>query len=457
MPDRALIILVVALIAGAAALLRPSIHGTDGVCNYVFARSMIFDGDLDFANEYAAFQELKNYPYPFSQGIIIEATGRPDNSYGPGAAILWSPFVLATRGILGFSGHSDLNDGYSRPFERAVGRGTAFWASLGLVLLYLTLRGLGMGEWLVLGGVAAAWLFTPLLFYMYFHPSMSHGVSFFAAALAMFLLGQLNSSKCECKSWLWLGFGAALGLMILIRMQDIPLVICLAAAAVIWNYRRSGGDEPQVSMPAGRKLHWGPVWAILGLVIMVLPQLAVWDALYGSFLKGPQNYLGQERYLVPRYFFHALFSPYHGLFYWHPVLLAALVGLCLWRPDGGTRLLRFQILGLAALMAQTFLIGSWWSWYGGASFGHRMFVSMMGFFGIGFAVALKSKAEWVAYQSKGVQKGFWIGAAIVFCGVLYWNLGLAWLYGKGIVPHEEPVSWGQIIRGLVIDLPQSLF
>jgi hypothetical protein len=97
MSKKEFIPLIALLAVLAAAALRPSIHGNDGVGNYVYLASLLGDGD----NDYARFDELKRYPYiRFSELPVDPLTGRPGNRYGIGSALLWSPFVLAAHASL---------------------------------------------------------------------------------------------------------------------------------------------------------------------------------------------------------------------------------------------------------------------------------------------------------------------------------------------------------------------
>ena len=173
------IILILSLALLAIVALRPSIRGNDGVGHYVYLASMLRGADLDFRDDYRAFDDLKQYTYKFSELPVSPKTGRPSNRYGIGASLLWSPFVLTTHlGLMIWA--PDRADGISRPYEWAVAIATAFWGSLGLAMLYIRLR----QTWPLLsaaGALSALIFATPLGFYLYAHGSMAHGVEFFAA------------------------------------------------------------------------------------------------------------------------------------------------------------------------------------------------------------------------------------------------------------------------------------
>ena len=76
-----------------------------------------------------------------------------------------------------------------------------------------------------------------------------------------------------------------------------------------------------------------------------------------------------------------LFSVQKGVFFWSPLLLAALAGLVF--SPGLARNVRLG--GLLFLVANTYLIASWWDWQFGGSYGHRGFVDGFPIFAIGLA------------------------------------------------------------------------
>jgi hypothetical protein len=228
-----LVALALALLAAAA--LRPSIRGNDGVGHYVYLASLLRDGDLDFTNDYARFDAIKQYPYKFAELKRSAVTGRPSNRYGIGAACFWAPFVAGTHLALKVVAPGRA-DAMGRPYEWAVGLGTAFWGSLGLALLYGRLRRelapLGAGA--IIAGLVLA---SPLGFYLYAHGSMSHGVGFFFAVMQM-LAFERAWRRPALWGFAWFGFWSAW--LVMARFQDASWVLMLGGALVVrlWGWAR---------------------------------------------------------------------------------------------------------------------------------------------------------------------------------------------------------------------------
>ena len=220
-PSRFSVTLTILLLAALLFpfLWKPWIHGNDGARHYAYCRSLCLDHDLDFTNEfehYARAGELEE--------IRLDAqTGRPGNSQGIGSGLLWAPFFLAGHLVAWISGAP--TDGYSAPYVGMVCLGTTFYAILGLVLLTRVLCW-RFGSHAALVAVLGTWLGTPLAFYMYLHPSMSHGCSFFLAAL---LLWEYERWRKTPRAWHFLAMGLTAGLAVATRVNDGLLLLIPAA------------------------------------------------------------------------------------------------------------------------------------------------------------------------------------------------------------------------------------
>ena len=60
--------------------------GSDGHYSWIYARSLAFDFDLDFRNDYALCGD------PFEIGAITPA-GRPGNIFYTGPPLVWTPAI----------------------------------------------------------------------------------------------------------------------------------------------------------------------------------------------------------------------------------------------------------------------------------------------------------------------------------------------------------------------------
>ena len=269
-------------VAVIAALTLPGvtrrIYASDEVQYVAFLRSLWFDRDVSFDNEYRQFYANGTTRDPMFAATFIEPateTGLRRNFGTIGSALLWAPFyaaadagVRAARAM----GSTVAADGYSAPYISAVCIGSAVYGLLALLLAWRAARrvleaaGLPAGPHAVAAS-AAAGLGTPLLFYMYVAPGFAHATSAFA--VAAFVLAWLVVRE----RWSPAGMvvlGALAGLMAMVREQD-AFVIVGPAIDLAWAVVRDRRVRPV-----------GPALAGAAAAVLVyLPQAAAYLALNG--------------------------------------------------------------------------------------------------------------------------------------------------------------------------------
>jgi hypothetical protein len=125
----------------------------------------------------------------------------------------------------------------------------------------------------------------------------------------------------------------------------------------------------------------GLMLAVMTFGALASIQVLCWWNLYGSFLTIPQ---GQSfmRWARP-YIGQTLFSGWHGLYYWHPALLLASVGLVAYALRNRDKITGLALL--ACLGAMTYVNACVSDWHAGASFGARRFCCLLPVFAIGLA------------------------------------------------------------------------
>jgi len=99
----------------------------DGVGYYAYLRSLVFDRDLNFKNEYSYFEpafseDTKPVTTTWAKGDVTR-TGMVPNTFPVGPALLWSPFYLVAHFValgLNVLGASIPINGYSLPYQLEV-------------------------------------------------------------------------------------------------------------------------------------------------------------------------------------------------------------------------------------------------------------------------------------------------------------------------------------------------
>ncbi len=419
-------LLLLGLVLAPLTTLR--LYAADEIEYFAYLRSAVFDRDLDFTNEYRWFVDKDPREYDgFARTFLVPKTpaGRAPNNAPIGCALLWAPFyvpVVALERVLGWVVSPP---GYSRLDFSAVCVASMLYGVAGLLLLNEACRRFA-GARAAFSATVLVWVGTNLLFYLYVTPPMSHANSFFASALLL---------------WAWLraeqrlgpavAVGLLGGLLASVRWQDAlfllsPLVAPLLAGTV----RDRRGAE--------RWLRWA-LGIAAGLLIAFLPQLVVWWRLNGSLTPfGVISVKGRFSFAAP-YLPGVLFSPFHGLFVWTPILVPAFAGLVLLSVRDG----RGRAIALGAL-AQIYLLSGYLVVFG-HGFGQRLFVSSLPAAAVGLAVF----AERVGSR--------WPRAAVAG-GVLavWWNLSLVVQHSIGLVPRNHGVGFGTLLYNQLVEVPRRL-
>jgi hypothetical protein len=425
------------------------IHASDEVEYFSYLRSLWFDRDVSFENEYRYFyQHGLNRAAGFHETFLERetVTGLRENWATIGCAILWSPFYavgdLAARGMR-LAGRPVEADGFSWPYIAAVCYGSAFYGLMALALSALAARrvlgldGLSGREESV--SVVAAWLGTPLIFYMYVAPPFSHACAAFA--VAAFVLAWLRvRERWSASGFVLLGVLGAL--MTMVREQDVffavgPAVDCLWTLA-----RGSSSGEPGRALRRPASLLAGAAAGAVAAAVAFLPQALAYLALNGRI--GPSQVVARKMYWTAPHALQVMFSAEHGVFFWTPLALVALAGVVVVAGQAGDRR-RVAIALLVMFAFQVYVSGSVDSWSAAGAFGHRRFVSTT----VILVVGLASLARRAARRPARVA----FAAGMVLC--VWWNLALVFQFGTGMM-NRQRLELGRNARLAFVDVPARI-
>jgi hypothetical protein len=462
---------LVVLFALSLPLVTTRIYASDEVQYFSYLRSLWFDHDLSFENEYRHFYDSGVTRYPGFHETFLERrteTGRRVNFGTIGAPLLWSPFyavadvITRVRRSLGTEVSAD---GFSQPYIAAVAYASAFYGWLALVLGYFAARtllvdrrfisrpgrpdqppltsglALAKAEGLhhtrldgevdhqrhVLWATLAVWVGTPLVFYMYVAPPMAHACSSFAVAL--FLVTWMRVRR----RWSFAGcaaLGALAALMAMVREQD-ALIAVGPIADLGWTLFKGFGHQTRT------RLIVGAFGGAAAFVLAYLPQLAAYVVLNGY--PGPSRLVARKMNWMAPHMLGVLASPGHGLLFWTPLVVLALVGLVLAARHGVARERNaagaaaspardvFPIWLLLIVAGQAYVAGSVESWTVAGAFGQRRFVGLSALFVIGLAFA------W-AFATTRARRAV-LAVLVALC--VWWNLGLMAQFGAGLMDRQR--------------------
>ena len=392
---------------GAGAWAEPYLLRADAPTYYSYLRSLAFDHDIDFANEWDH--------WGYSEKPITR-TGHRVNEGSIGPSLFWAPFFAVAHGYvvvgraLGLVNYTA--DGFSIPYLRSTLPGTFTVAVIGALLLVQALA-CRVRRAVALLAVGGAVLTSPVMFYLFVQPGMAHGIAFglAAATLAAWLRVEESPSLSS-----WVVLGAATGLLTLVRFQAVAYAILPISLGLVQLWHR--------------RIHFS--WILGGVVASlaaVLPQILVWWIIYGSpFGLGPG--MLEESWLSlrsPR-FLSVLFSADRGFFSWTPGMFVGVVGLAI-----GFR--RWKLLAGAGLL--TFLLTAWlngslfpsFGWNGSDAFGARRFDIIVPLAALGYATLLE-----------GAIAAPLVAPVVVLTALFLWNTGFVTLWRNHAFPNEAAVD-----------------
>ena len=413
----------------AVALLRPHLQRYDSVGYYSWVRSLVINGNLNIQDELQS--------YDMNTFIIETPTGNPAHPWPIGCSILWMPFFIIAHIFvltINFFGWSIIADGYSLPYRLAVAFGTAIYGTLALLMIYNILNNF-YSSTVTIVSVITIWLASPLVFYTFAHPMMSHANDMFAYTLVLW--AWLATRKIPSRLLPYVCLGAASGLAALVRNQNAALAVLII---LLIGYQSLRGTITwwQGSLAA---TIFSVTWCLT-----FFPQLLIWKFTFGDWIlfKHPHSFIpgvGTFSSGFP-WIFHVMFSDNRGIFIWHPALLLAVFGfIYLFKMD---KLLFFFLV--MSFLIQLGIIGSWDHWHGDRGFGQRFFVNLVPAFMFGFAALLTE-----------LQKKISIKIIIPICVVfIVWNFLLMLQFILGIVPRGGSTDLYLLVKNQFLVVPKNL-
>ena len=393
---------------------------SDGFYYFAYLRSLAFDRDVDFTNDYRLLG-LGDKAHLFNP----TPTGHAQSAWTVGPAIVWSPFFAAghlVAGRLAARGANVSTDGTSYPYRQAVCIAGLVFGLLGGWFTY-RLTSLFFNRRLAATATALVVLGSFMLWYIVKEPSMTHAPSMAGAAGFVWLWAATRGTR-TLRQWALLG--AIAGFITLIRWQSALFALlpaCEALMMLITSLR--GGDRTRTRATVIAGLTFTAC-----ATLAFLPQMLAWKAIYGSYLAvspvGPQI-----RWWDP-HLVDVLWSSRNGLLSWSPILYCGAIGLFLF----ATRTPGVGVPSLIAIATMVYFNASIQDWWGSAGFGGRRFDGTIPLFALGVAAFADRAAEWTRRHPLRMVAA--AGGLLVL-----WNLSMMGAAQSGNVRIGEAVSFGE--------------
>lgn len=377
----------------------------DGVSYYVYVRSLLKDGDLDFTNEYTHYGLIDRVDLK-----VPTRTGRRRSIFAVGPGLVWIPFFAAGEGVAraerALGRDVDLS-GYGPEHVNAVALGSLLYGFAAVLLVHDLLRRHFPADTALLGAVLTWWA-TFLHWYMVHQPTMSHAPSTAGAALFVWMW---DRERARPRWTAALVLGLVAGLAMCLRWQNALLLLLPAWDVLV--ALRARGTVARHALGRGALI---AAAAVLG----ALPQMAAWKFIYGEWLLRYPPHGADFLRLDHPFILQTLFSSRHGLLFWTPVCGAGYLGYA-WLVRRRATLVWPMLPPLAAMTYVNMCSGDWWA---GGSFSNRRFDSLLPLLAVGIAGAIEWTRRVLARHP-----------AVAVCAALVpamtWNLGVLAQAGRG--------------------------
>ena len=410
----------------------PKVRGADEIEYFSHLRSLVFDGDLDFANEYAYFHGHDPRSLADFKGTFLDKreprTGRHINFTPIGCALLWSPFYLLAHVFVLATGGTP--DGFAAPYVAATTYASALYGFLGLLLVHDALRRFAaVTDGQAAAVVAALWWGTPLLYYMTIAPGFAHATSTLTVGLVVWLSlrawSRATWTTAEAAT-----IGLAGGIAALVYEKELLYLALPGLLLATWTLRTRrivDGARAAMAMAAAA-------------ILAFLPQLFAYKALNGTY--SPSEYVRRKMIWTSPHFVEVLVDPGHGMFLWSPLLVVAVAGLVFVAARRRDVPLAAMIVAFAL---QVWICGAVDSWHQAGAFGSRRFVSATPILAFGLAPAIA--AVWGRLGRAAA-----VGLLAVF---VWWNVSLMVQFGLRLMDRQG-MEWPRVARNQVVEVPRRI-
>ena len=338
---------------------------SDGKYYYIWARSILLDGDIDFRDDYSIVHDSAELP---PESAVRTPRGYVVNKYPIGMAILETPGLLIGDFVARHVARAP-TDGWSPPYQVAV-----VWSLFALyfasfVLLYRAMLYLGAGRIWAFCFSLMSLLGTNLIHYVARDPTMAHAAGVAVFNILLFLAARWAGRDRPIRVGDGVLLGILIGLFFLIRNTNVLLVPVLAV--IIWTRRRAPFGEV-VPMVVG---------AAATAVLQPVSLWFLWGRLRFSTYYNEYFTSGIAGIL------HALVSVRNGLLVyspWYAVLLLIVAYGALRVPQAR----RICVAAIASFLLMLLANGTWYCWWFGSSFGGRAFIETLPLLSLAAAVSV---------------------------------------------------------------------
>ncbi|MBP7808528.1 MAG: hypothetical protein KA163_04505 [Bacteroidia bacterium] len=314
-----------------------------GYYSYLPAKFIYNDENLDFKwfnDVYNQYYKYNSFATPV-ENFTAEFNGKQINKYYPGMSFLWMPFFLGVHAVCKVFGlHAN---GFSQPYQMAIGFAAVFYTCLGLWFLRKFLLKLFKNELIALLVPITIFYGTNLFTFTIYSGSFTHAYGFTFITMALYFAWCFfNEEQDKFKNGLWF----LLCTLIVVFVRPINILFLLAVPAFM-NRISIKEILKQIKLTP-----------IVMVVMLIIGLLSYWhfSILYTQTQSLFPNTYSNEKFHFERgaHLFDILLSYHAGWFLYVPIALISVLSLIF---IGKRKQNLFLFLLLAVV---SYLYSNWW-------------------------------------------------------------------------------------------------
>lgn len=345
----------------------------DALGYYIYLPSILIYQDMTELEWLPKIEEQ----YSVTGGKLYQADKYENGNYVfkylGGVAVLEIPFFLIGHAIAKNTGYKA--DGFSPPYQYAIGYGAVLYCILAFFLLRHMLLKFFSDQTTAITLLLLV-LATNLIQYVSVDSGMSHAYIFPLYVLVLF-----TTIKWHAKPGaLW---AALTGLIIGVATICRPTEAIMLFIPLLWNTHTKEARREKWELV---RKHWKHVLFAVGFgFIGVLPQLIYWKIASGSFV---YNVGSKWAFLDP--FFRVLFGWTNGWFIYTPITVLFVAGFFF------IRRFPFRNAVITFCLLNIWIVIAWFDWKYGATYSTRALVQSYPVFAFPFAAIIEriTRTKW---------------------------------------------------------------
>lgn len=303
-------------------------------------------------------------------------------------------------------------DGYSDPYQKMILFASLFYALLGLIFTFKSLK-LFFSEQVSFVTSLLIFYATNLLCYSTIESGMSHSFLFGLSSIYIYVIIKWNEKITYSRTIL---IGLILGLMTLIRPTSILFIILF----LLYNIKTKKDFFEKLSYLFKNYIHL----LLIGLCafMVIVPQLIYWKYITDNWIYysyGDETFFWKNPHIID-----GLFSFRKGWFVYTPIMFFACLGIFYIRKFSAAMFLPTLVF----LPIFIYITLSWWCWWYGGTFGQRSFIDTYGLMSFPLAALITKISK------HKILKFFWGITCLLFVVL---NFFQSWQYSKGLLHWDS--------------------